>query len=51
VSRLKYSIKKYNIDLKKLFLKFDKSENENLDIDEFGMLLRKIDQNLNDEEI
>jgi hypothetical protein len=36
LSKLKHAIKKYDIDLKKLFDKFDKSDNDSLDISEFG---------------
>lgn len=44
-------IKKFNIDIYKLFNKFDSSKNQQLEIDELGAMLRKIDQSLTDEDI
>jgi hypothetical protein len=44
INKLVYAIRKHNIDLRKLFTKFDKSDDSNLSIEEFGELLKRIDK-------
>ncbi|EGR28771.1 protein kinase domain protein [Ichthyophthirius multifiliis] len=50
IQKLQYAILKHNINLNDLFNKYDKSEDQQLNIEEFSNLIRKIDKDLNDEE-
>lgn len=51
ISKLKYSIEYYKIDLAELFCKFDRSADANLNANEFGELLKKIDPTISASEI
>ncbi|CAK66613.1 unnamed protein product (macronuclear) [Paramecium tetraurelia] len=50
IEKLKLSIIKYNIQLIDLFKKFDKSADLRLDIKEMGMMLKRIEPNITEDE-
>ncbi|CAD8190461.1 unnamed protein product [Paramecium pentaurelia] len=51
IQKLVIAIEKYNINIFELFRKYDKSDSQTLDVKEFGVMLRKIDSQLTDQDI
>ncbi|CAD8106591.1 unnamed protein product [Paramecium sonneborni] len=51
IQKLVIAIEKYKIDINELFRKYDKSDSQTLDVQEFGVMLRKIDGQLTDQDI
>ncbi|CAK56585.1 unnamed protein product (macronuclear) [Paramecium tetraurelia] len=51
IQKLVIAIEKYNINIFDLFRKYDKSDSQTLDVKEFGVMLRKIDSQLTDQDI
>lgn len=51
IKKLQFAITKYNINIGELFSKYDKSDDKQLDINEFSRLLKKVDPELTQEEL
>ncbi|CAD8120799.1 unnamed protein product [Paramecium sonneborni] len=51
IQKLVIAIEKYKINIFELFRKYDKTDSQTLDVKEFGIMLRKIDSQLTDQDI